>query len=128
MRSATLLLTLLLAGCATERYGRVQHVGPTEQAQLSCEQIDVELGKTADFLHQTFAAKEPVSAADALAWMGDLGIGNSLEYEAALKSGQTRCTELVQLRIIRQCGGRFPPVDTKYGDGKVQRALRACTT
>ncbi|MCC6909859.1 MAG: tetratricopeptide repeat protein [Phycisphaerales bacterium] len=98
-----LCLLLMLTGCATKRYGRMQPVSATERQQLSCREIDIEIAKTREFLDQINA--EGFDGRDVLGILGDFGIGNAMERGDAVKSGKKRLDELEALRVEKGCPG-----------------------
>lgn len=100
---AALLMLTVLSGCATERYGRLTPVGQVERQHLSCEQIALEIAKCDEFIASTTAQSKEFTSTDVLAILGDFGIGNSMEYQAAIKSGKTRRAALVGLQATKQC-------------------------
>lgn len=98
-----LILCLVLAGCATQRYGRIPEVGPTERASLSCDQIQVERGKAVDFKIATQREKDEVTGSDVLGFLGDFGFGNAMEFDAAMKSADDRIAQLDALWREKGC-------------------------
>ena len=101
MKLLTIVPLLLLASCATHRYGRALALTDIERQTLSCEQIEVEIAKCNAFLAE-IAQPVPGGAA-ALGFLGDLGIGNSMEKSDARKSGMKRLEELQALKESKGC-------------------------
>jgi hypothetical protein len=105
-----LFLTLLLAmsvSCATHRYGREIALTDAERASLTCEQIEVEIAKVEAFLADV--TEGAPAGADVLAFLGDFGIGNTMEKSAARKSGEIRLQDLRELRWEKGCPGAEDP-------------------
>lgn len=92
---------LLLSGCATKRFGRMQEVSYVERTELSCREIDIEIAKTRQFLDQI--NEDDFDGRDILGFLGDFGIGNAMERSDAVKSGQARLEELQALRAENGC-------------------------
>lgn len=108
-RTTTLLMTLAIAalaatasGCATKTYGREGRVTEMERQTLTCREVDLEIAKVHGWLANVEKEAE-FSGRDVLAFFGDLGIGNSLERSAALKSANDRLTELEAIRQQKTC-------------------------
>ena len=84
-----LILVLCLSfvavtGCATKRYGRMQSITGHEKNSYTCKEIKVELSKVDAFELQVAEGAE-FSALSVASFLGDLGIGNTIEKNAALK-------------------------------------------
>ena len=94
---------LLIASCATERYGRLQEITPTEAKILTCEQIEVEVEKCNYFIKGTNDKDDEFTGNDVLGFLGDFGIGNSMEHTAAIKSATDRLVELTELKREKNC-------------------------
>ena len=103
MRLALLAAVLMLAGCATQRYGRMTPVGPTEAETLTCEQIEIEKGKARDFMMAVGADQSRFTGKDVLSFLGDFGIGDAMEVDAAMKSATNRIVQLDQLAREKNC-------------------------
>lgn len=99
----TLILCLLLAGCATQRYGRMPGVGPTERETLTCEDIEIEKGKARDFMTEVGAHQSQFTGKDVLSFFGDFGIGDAMEVDGAMKSATNRIVQLDQLAREKGC-------------------------
>jgi hypothetical protein len=94
---------LLLSGCATQHFGRVQTLTGAERDHLSCEQIDIEIAKVDGFVNDVNKQKAESGGKAFLGYMGDFGIGNSMEYNDAMKSATTRKAQLQDLKQEKQC-------------------------
>jgi len=97
------LIVALTAGCATVNYGRVQPLSNAERSLYTCREIELEIAKASDFLRNIEEQKKGISDKDVLAFLGDFGIGNSMEYADATKSGVERLTQLQELHAANQC-------------------------
>ncbi len=97
------VLALLLAGCATQRYGRMTQLSPGEHASLSCDQISSEIEKAEFFIEDVQRQRSETSGAHVLGALGDFGIGNVMEGNAAEKSGTDRLNELTVLEVEKGC-------------------------
>ena len=97
-------VTLLsLSACATQRYGRATPVSPGERTSLTCEQIALEIEKTEFFLSDIQRQRSQTSGAHVLGALGDFGIGNVMEGDAAEASGVQRLSELRSLQSSKGC-------------------------
>jgi len=97
------LAVLALAACATQRYGRATPVSPGERAALTCEQIALEIEKAEFFLADIRRQRSQTSGAHVLGALGDFGIGNVMEGDAAEASGVSRLNELRALQTQKGC-------------------------
>lgn len=95
-----LVAAMLLSGCATERFGRLTPLGQVESQHLTCEEIVVEIARCDEFMSAAKVQAAQFKGTDVMAFLGDFGIGNQLEYESAIKSGKTRRSALVKLNEI----------------------------
>ncbi len=100
----TCLISLLLIGCATERFGRQTPLTDYEIAHYSCEDIDLEIAKVDGFIKEVTGAKQKFKSTDVWAFLGDFGIGNSMEYSSAVESATERLDDLHKLKIDKKCG------------------------
>lgn len=105
MKNTILLLTAatLLTACATQRYGREAQLSSAERDQLTCKQIRLEIAKTESFLSDLAIQRADTNIAHVAGFLGDFGIGNALEGDAAEKSGQVRLKQLKELKTSKRC-------------------------
>ncbi len=96
-------LMLLVSACATQRYGRLQRVTPAEANYLTCEAIEVEIEKGNAFIKATNDKDAEVTGKDVLAFLGDFGIGNSMEHTDAIESATDRLNDLAELKQQKGC-------------------------
>lgn len=94
---------LLIVSCATQRFGRLQKITPTEAEILTCEQIEVEIEKCNYFIKGTNDKDDEFTGSDVLGFLGDFGIGNSMEHTDAIKSATDRLVELTELKKEKNC-------------------------
>ena len=94
---------ILLSACATQRYGRSTPVSPGERTTLTCEQIALEIEKTEFFVADVQRQRSTTSGAHVLGALGDFGIGNVMEGDAAEESGMNRQRELRALQNQKEC-------------------------
>lgn len=105
------ILTLLLAvsisslftACSTKRYGRLQNITSLESEYLTCNAIKVELQKAQIFQENMNAKNDKWDKEFILGFLGDLGIGNRLEYIEANKSAKLRISDLKKLQEDKAC-------------------------
>ena len=99
----SIALCLSSASCATQRYGRLQEVTPTEEKVLTCEQIDLEIEKCNYFIKETNDQDDKFTGKDVLGFLGDFGIGNAMEHTDAIKSATDRLSKLTELKKQKNC-------------------------
>ncbi len=103
MRKVIIALAALpLAACATKHYGREMPLSPTEKAEYSCRDINLEIAKVREFQQQV-RHESHVNGKSALGFLGDFGIGNAMEKSDAEKSSDQRMDDLEELRIEKHC-------------------------
>ncbi len=103
-RFILIAMLLMTAGCATKNYGRQGSLTDFEQDTLTCREIDLEIAKMRGFLDRV-NTESKFSGKDVLAFLGDFGIGNSMEKSAAIESANKRTVQLRDLRAVNKCGG-----------------------
>ncbi len=101
-----ILISMIVTGCAVQRYGRQQNVTNAERDYLDCRAIEVEIAKTQGFIKDATEHKEKFTGKDVIAFLGDFGIGDSMEYSAAMKSATNRMEQLQQLKQEKGCTQR----------------------
>jgi len=95
-------LAFIVAGCATKNYGRQGDLTSFEETTFTCREIDLESAKVDGFIKHV-ATESQFDGRDVLAILGDFGIGNQLEKDAALKSANDRQEKLRALRKSKAC-------------------------
>ncbi len=105
MNKFILAIALLsaLSGCATQRYGREKPLSSAEKASLSCKEIELQKASTQEFLSDVRMQRADTGGAHVLGALGDFGIGNVMEGDAAELSGEKRIKELRDLEAVRGC-------------------------
>ncbi|AAO29620.1 hypothetical protein LZ757_01545 [Xylella fastidiosa subsp. morus] len=98
----------LLSGCATKRYGRLQPLTSYESRNYNCTQIDLELAKI-DAFEQQVAEQAKFSGMSVASFLGDFGIGNTLERNQAIKTAKERRTQLMTARSTKDCDNHPQP-------------------
>jgi hypothetical protein len=95
MRKLLVIAAFLpLAACATQRYGRMTDVSTLERQELNCREIRIEMAKADEFLKSVRTERAGTNGAHVLGFLGDFGIGNVMEGNAAEASGLKRQQEL----------------------------------
>jgi hypothetical protein len=69
---------------------------------MTCREVQLEMAKTQGFIDHVNKESE-FSGRDVLAFMGDFGIGNSMERTASLESATRRNGELQTLSASKNC-------------------------
>lgn len=95
-------IALSLGACSTKNHGRVAPVSEVEKRELTCREIDIEIAKVDAFLDQV-AENSSIDGRSVLGFLGDFGIGNTMERNAAEKSARERREELQTLRSVKGC-------------------------
>lgn len=102
----TLLLVFIVSvftACSTKRYGRLQNVTELESQYLTCQAINVEIDKAKHFLENVEKNNDKFDKEYVFGILGDLGIGNRLEYKEAKKSAKARLEDLRNLKMDKSC-------------------------
>jgi len=100
--AATMLAAAALTGCATKTYGRVGPLTAFEKDSLTCREIALDTARTNGFIERV-TTESRFSGKDVMAFLGDFGIGNSMERRAAMESAVTRQKQLGELRSTKKC-------------------------
>ena len=95
-------VALLLGGCATKHYGRLAPLTVYEKSNFSCREIDIEIAKVQGFIDQV-ENESRFNEKSVLSFLGDFGIGNVMEKDAALDSARARLKDLQDLKVARRC-------------------------
>lgn len=93
---------LIVSGCATKQYGRMQPLSAAELSMYNCRDIALELSKV-DAFDQQVRDQGGFDGRSALGVLGDFGIGNSIAKGGAEKSSYERRRELQSLSAQRGC-------------------------
>jgi hypothetical protein len=123
--TATILPALLISGCATKNYGRMQPLTGAERVAYTCRDIDLEIAKVQAFQQQVIEGAQ-FNMASVLGILGDYGIGNSMERSAADASAARRLGQLNDLKAERGCTGTsLTAADQRIVTASVANAPRA---
>ena len=95
---------VLLSGCATKHYGRLQPLTGAERVAYTCRDIDLEIAKVGAFQQQVIEGAR-FNMASVLGILGDYGIGNSMERHEAEASAAKRMADLNDLKAEKGCVG-----------------------
>jgi len=96
------LCLLAAQGCATKNYGRLGAVTDFERQTMTCREIQFEQAKVSGF-NQAVEKESEFSGRSVLSFLGDFGIGNVIEKNAALDSADSRAYQLRMLAFERHC-------------------------
>lgn len=104
MKFICLVVALVaLAGCSTKNYGRQGAVSDFERQTLTCREVEIETAKVHGYLTQVGKESE-FDGRSVLSFLGDFGIGNTLEKNAAIEAANTRLSQLQMVSLARSCG------------------------
>jgi hypothetical protein len=122
---AIILPAVLISGCATKNYGRMQPLTGAERVAYSCRDIDLEIAKVQAFQQQVIEGAQ-FNMASVLGILGDYGIGNNMERSAAEASAARRLGQLNDLKAERGCtGSSLSAADQQIASASVANAPRA---
>jgi len=96
------LCLLVVQGCATKHYGRVGTVTEFERQAMTCREIALEQARVNGF-RQQIDQESQFDVRSILAFLGDFGIGNALEQNAATENASARAAALQALSAQRGC-------------------------
>lgn len=104
VRIAALLLLagLTVSGCSTKNYGRQPDLTDFESRTMSCREIDLEQAKVQGFLAHVQEESE-FDGRSVLSFLGDFGIGNVMEKDAAIESANKRMGQLSSAKVQQGC-------------------------
>ncbi|MFI8609498.1 hypothetical protein ACIGFL_14425 [Pseudomonas sp. NPDC077649] len=91
-----------ITGCSTKNYGRQPELTSFERQTMTCREIDLEEAKVHGFLsHVRQEAK--FDGRSVLSFLGDFGIGNLMERDAAVDSANKRLAQLSDAKSRQRC-------------------------
>ncbi len=99
----TIAYCALVASCATQRFGRLTPLSEAEKQGLACREIKIEIAKANEFLSDVRTTRKNTNGAQVLGALGDFGIGNVMEGDAAELSGTSRLKDLSDLSTRKSC-------------------------
>ncbi|CAG9165283.1 hypothetical protein LMG23992_00414 [Cupriavidus laharis] len=100
---------LAMQGCATKNYGRQGVVTDFERQTMSCREIQLEQAKVQGYI-QAVDKESEFSGRSILSFLGDFGIGNVIEKNAAMESADSRAYQLRMLSYERRCSEKTQAV------------------
>lgn len=92
-----------LAGCATKNYGRQGDLTSFEKQQMTSREIDLEIAKVHGYLDH-IQSESRFDGRSVLSFLGDFGIGNVMEKNAALEAANKRLTQLQAAKAAKAGG------------------------
>lgn len=92
----------VLVGCSTKNYGRQGEITQYEKDTMTCREIELEEAKVHGYLKHV-AKESQFDGRSVLSFLGDFGIGNTMEKNSALESANTRLAQLQQMRGQKGC-------------------------
>jgi hypothetical protein len=123
--AAIILPAIVVSGCATKNYGRLQPLTGAERAAYTCREIDLEIAKVQAFQQQVIEGAQ-FNVASVLGILGDYGIGNNMERSSAEASAARRLGQLNDLKAERGCyGTTLTAADQRAAVASVANAPRA---
>lgn len=98
----TALAVVAVAGCSTKNYGRQPELTSFERQTMTCREIDLEEAKVHGFLAHVREESE-FDGRSVLSFLGDFGIGNLMERDAAVDSANKRLAQLSDAKSRQRC-------------------------
>jgi len=105
--SILISLAIILTGCATKNYGRQGMLTDFEKTTMSCRELELEEARVMGFLAHIDKESE-FDGRSVLSFLGDLGIGNMMEKDGAVKSANERLAALHVERARKNCSRPTP--------------------
>ena len=96
-----------VAGCATKNYGRQGELTDFERQTMACREIEMEQAKVHGYLAHIEKESE-FDARSVLSFLGDFGMGNVMEKNAALQAANTRLSQLQTVAVQKGCTAAIP--------------------
>lgn len=97
-----LLAVTAVVGCSTKNYGRQPELTSFERQTLTCREIDLEEAKVQGFLSHV-RDESQFDGRSVLSFLGDFGIGNMMERDAAVDSASKRLIQLSEAKSRQRC-------------------------
>lgn len=88
--------------CSTKNYGRQPELTSFERQTMTCREIDLEEAKVHGFLAHVRKESE-FDGRSVLSFLGDFGIGNLMERDAAVDSANKRLVQLGEAKSRQGC-------------------------
>lgn len=89
-------------GCATKNYGRQGELTEFERRNLTCREIVLDQAKVQGYL-SSIEKESEFDGRSVLSFLGDLGIGNVMEKNAAVRAASIRNAQLQDLSAAKNC-------------------------
>ena len=93
-----------LTGCATKNYGRQGDLTSYEKQQMTSREIDLEIAKVHGYLEH-IQKESQFDARSVLSFLGDFGIGNVMEKNAATEAANKRLAQLQAAKLEKTNAG-----------------------
>lgn len=91
-----------LAGCATKNYGRQGELTEFEKTSMTCRELDLEMAKVHGYLGHVDKESQ-FDGRSVLSFLGDFGMGNIMEKNAAMEAANKRLAQLNAARSAKNC-------------------------
>ncbi|MBF6631852.1 MAG: hypothetical protein ITG01_11985 [Comamonas sp.] len=91
-----------LAGCATKNYGRQGELTEFEKTSMTCRELDLEMAKVHGYLGHVDKESQ-FDGRSVLSFLGDFGMGNIMEKNAAMEAANKRLAQLNAARAAKNC-------------------------
>lgn len=88
--------------CSTKNYGRQPELTSFERQTMTCREIDLEEAKVHGFLAHV-RDESQFDGRSVLSFLGDFGIGNLMERDAAVDSANKRLAHLSEAKSRQRC-------------------------
>ncbi len=99
-KMVAVVITLLLAGCATKQYPQAPSVTAEETAAMDCKGIQQEIARTHSIQNEIESTGQ-FDGRTVLGVLGDFGIGNGMAKSEARKKAQARLQQLESLKVVK---------------------------
>lgn len=107
------LAIIVSSGCSTKNYGRQPELTSFEKQTMTCREIDLEQAKVQGFL-QHISEESQFDGRSILSFLGDFGIGNTMEKDSAMDSANQRMLQLGNARMSQSCSYASAAQATTY--------------
>lgn len=97
------LVGFLFFGCATKHYGRQINLTSYEKDNFTCKELKLEVAKVEGFVNYVSTQSTTIDGKEVLAFLGDFGIGNMIEAQAAQESALIRINDLRRMQVRKEC-------------------------
>lgn len=111
----SLICLFILSGCATKNYGRQGVLTDYEKSTMTCREIEMEQAKIHGYLQHVEKESE-FDGRSVLSFLGDFGMGNTMEKNSAIESANKRMMQLQDLRLQKKCNESDGGKETLLGD------------